>query len=186
MADGFNIYTNLPDFKRQMIGFAQDLQNKIAGSGVNAAAQAFKKRAVAVAPELQRTDTRKKNPRTAGTLKRAMYVYRRRNPQAGTVLYSVSFRKGRKEQKRKGGSRDAFYGRFLELGWIPRGPGRRLRGGSRRRALERSRILAGGGGKITKYKFLLPAFQQAQGEALAAFNRKMTDRINKASKERQR
>ena len=129
--------------------------------------------------------------RPPGTLAKAIYVYGRRSRKKGEVTYSVSFRKGKAAQrmqvKRKGKSvtvnRDAFYGRFLEDGWIPRGPGRKLTGGKRLRALKRERLVQGGS-KEYRYPFLQPAFSNAQGAALAAFNAKMTERIAEANRER--
>ena len=122
-ADGIQVITNLPDFKRQMAAFSKNFEKNIVRSATNAAAQVFKKVVIAAAP------------RASGRLKRAIYIFRRRNPKAGTVEMLVSFRRGKKEQrvavKRKRGTviinRDAFYGRFLEAGWHPRGPGSELR-----------------------------------------------------------
>lgn len=176
MAEGVIIKTNLPDFKKQLDALAYKFQRNYMLSATNAAAQQFKKAVVANAPILKKPDTRKKNPRLAGTLRRAIYVWRRRDPVAGTVMYSVSWRKGKAQRNAKGGSRDAFYGRFLELGWTPRGPGRRFEGGVRRRRLARERAIAAGA-RTVKLPFLVPGFQAAQSRALEAFNQKMEARL---------
>ena len=187
MADGVEIRTNLPDFKSQLAKFVVKMQNNIVRAAVNAAAQAFKKAVIAAAPELKQPDKR----RVRGTLKRAIYVYRRRNPEAGTVEFLVSWRKGKKEQrvalKRKGGTvivnRDAFYAGWLEAGWVPRGPGKALwrtaRGGQRTRALARQRERAAGA-HVVRRPFLVPGFNAARDAALAAFSAKMQERIDKA------
>lgn len=176
MAQVITIRTDLPDFKKRLDTLAYRFQRNYTLSAANAAAQMFKKAVVANAPILKKPDTRKKNPRLAGTLRRAIYVWRRRDPVAGTVMYSVSWRKGKAQQNAKGGSRDAFYGRFLELGWTPRGPGRRFEGGVRRRRLARERAIAAGA-RTVKLPFLVPGFQAAQNQALDAFERKMEQRL---------
>lgn len=171
MADGVEVRTNLPEFKRQLSALGENMEKNIVRSAVNAAAQVFKKAVIADAAK------------RTGTLRQSIYVYRRRSPEPGTIKYSVSFRKGKKEQKRKGGSGDAFYGRFLELGWIPRGPGKRFAGGSRSKALQRKRAIAGGARRVS-YPFLAPGFRSAKDAALAAFTAKMQERIAKANNER--
>lgn len=180
MTDTVEIRTNLPEFKRQLVALGSDMEKKIVRSAVNAAATAFRKAIIATVPVLKKPDTRRKNPRVAGTLKRAIYTYRVRNPEPGTVAMKVSFRQGRSEQKK---GRDAFYGRFLERGWVPRGPGRALKGGKRSKALQRERNLAAGAVKHS-FPFIAPAFNRARSAALAAFTNKMTARIEKASRER--
>lgn len=176
------VVSNLPDFKRQLARFSEKIEKKIVRSATNAAAQAFKKAVVSEAPVLKKPK-RGKDPRAPGTLRRAIYAYRKRNPQPGTVQFVVGFRKGKAQQQRKGGSRDAFYGRFLEVGWIPRGPGRSFRGGRRTKALQRERALAGGARKV-QYPFIKPGFNKARGAALAAFKTRMTEGVAKASRER--
>lgn len=74
---------------------------------------------------------------------------------------------------------DPFYWRFLERGWVPRGPGQRFKGGPRRRKLERDRAIAAGAQEITKYRFLKPAFEAAGTRALDAFNKAVADGIAK-------
>jgi hypothetical protein len=91
--------------------------------------------------------------------------------------YVVGARSGRKAGAK---GRDAFYWRFLEGGWIPRGQGQRLRGGTRRRALERERLLKGGARRVA-YPFLAPAFASGQGAAVAAFYAKIEQRIARES-----
>jgi hypothetical protein len=182
------ITTNLPDFKKQMERFGAKLEGEINKKAAFAATQVFKRAVIAGAPQLKKPT----KARERGVLRRAIYVYRQRKAQPGTAAYTVSFRKGKSQQsvriKRKGVSsvvnRDAFYGRFLELGWIPRGPGRKLRGGRRSRELKRLRALQAGATKITRYRFLSPAFKRVESAALQAFTATMQREINKANRER--
>lgn len=174
---------NVPEFKRQLNAFALKFQRQIVGSAASAAAKVFKKAVIAEAP--QRT----------GTLKRAIYMFRSRKQVPGEVRYTVSFRKGRKEQavtvrrRRKGVisteviNRDAFYGRFLEVGWIPRGPARKFGGGERTRRLKRERALAAGVKRIRR-PFIAPAARKAESAALQAFNAKMQQGLDKANREK--
>lgn len=170
-----NIKHNLPDFKAQMKRFGVDFERRTVRSATLASANVFKKLAIAEAPILKNPDAR----RVAGTLKKSIYVVRSKRSTRGAERYTVGFRKGRKAGKT---GRDAFYGRFLELGWVPRGPGKKLRGGVRSRALQRSRNLAGGAGKITQYKFITPAFNRGKSAALATFTKRISLRIAKESK----
>lgn len=167
-----NVTHNLPDFKRQMARFGQDFERRTVRSATLAAANVFKKLVIAAAPVLRRPSKK----RIAGALKKSIYVYRSKRSTKGAERYVVSFRKGRKAAKT---GRDAFYGRFLEAGWIPRGPGKGLRGGKRSKALQRSRSA---GGKITQYKFIGPGFARGRAAALAAFNKRISTRIAKESR----
>lgn len=175
MADGVSIKMNIPEFSRRLRELGADFERRAVRSATNAAGQVFRKAAIALAPELK-TPSKK---RVRGVLKRSIYVARSRSQsRRGMETYSVSFRK----RKQSGG--DPFYGRFLEAGWIPRGRGRALKGGRRSKALQRSRALAGGARKITEYAFLAPAFKSDGPAAVAAFNRKIEERIQKENAKR--
>ena len=175
-----NVRTNLPDFKLQLARFSADFQRKTVKSAVGAAATVYKKLAVAKAPVLNAlTYSRKKNPRIPGLLRKAIYATRSRSKSGvGVEASFVSFRRGRKGEKK-----DAFYGRFLESGWIPRGPGHKLRGGNRSRALQRARNLAGGGQKY-RDSFLEPAFLQGGAAAIRAFTIRIEKRIAQENQKR--
>lgn len=175
-----NVRTNLPDFKRQLANFSADFQKKTIKSALSAAATKFKNLAIARAPVLNPlAPTRKKNPRISGLLRKAIYSTRSRSKSgAGKETWSVSFRQGRSGAAK---GLDAFYGRFLEAGWTPRGPGKGLKGGRRSKALQRSRA---NGAKIVRYKFLEPAFRQGGSAALQAFVARIERRINKENQKR--
>ena len=175
-----NVRTNLPDFKLQLARFSADFQRKTVKSALGAAATVYKKLAVAKAPVLNAsTPPRKKNPRIPGNLRKALYSTRSRSKSGvGVETYFVSFRRGLKGEKL-----DAFYGRFLEVGWTPRGPGQKLRGGNRSRALQRARNLARGA-KRYRYPFLEPAFQQGGAAAIQAFTIRIAKRIDQENQKR--
>ena len=174
-----NVKTNLPDFKQQLSGFSADFEKRAVRSAGVAAGNVLKKLAIYFAPILNKFDRRRHNPRVPGDLKRAIYSGRsKRKSRRGVEVIQVGFRSAFKKTKAgkiKGG---AFYGRFLEGGWLPRGPGRKLKGGTRSRAMQRLRNIRGGAKKVTKYAFIAPAFAAGQGAALAAFQNRIALRIS--------
>lgn len=178
MADGVVVRTNIPDFKRQLDAFGLDFTRKTVRSATSAAAGIFKKAVIALVPVLRPRIGRagpsnRQGKRVAGVLRRSIYVARSRQSTTGAERYVVSFRK----QKRSGG--DPFYGKFLEGGWIPRGPGKKLRGGAHSKALQRSRL---SGQKITKYAFLAPGFRNAGTTPLDKFTERIQARLDKENK----
>lgn len=208
--DAFTIKTNIPDFKRQLTNFKTKLEKTIVAGATAKGAQVFKKYIRKEAP-VAKAGTTHKGQAPPGTLKASIYTYRHRNPQSGTIEYSISFRKGKdqqrvsvrraigkrvKGQKRQIGrvviNRDAFYGRFLELGWFPRKPGQALgrpqgaRGshfrklGVRRRAEERARNAAAGA-RFIRIPFIEPGFNKATNEVLNVFELEMQKRIDQAN-----
>jgi HK97 gp10 family phage protein len=171
------VRTNLPDFTRQIIAFGRDFERKTVRSATAAAAGVFKKLAIAKAPV------------DSGLLKRAMYRKRSRRSTRGAEQYFVGFRQGKAQQNAKvykgfTGNLDAYHGRFLEYGWVPRGPGKKLRGGRRSVALQRERALAAGAAKITKYRFMHPAFERGRDEALRVFFARIEQRIDRENRKR--
>lgn len=174
------IRTNLPDFKRQLEHIKLDLRTKVVRQALASGTQAFAKEARRLAPVLQPPkDGRRRINREAGVLKRAIFAAKTKKPTApGVERYYVGVREGKKYQrvkvgKGKYGSRDAFYWRWQEAGWIPRGPGRKIRGGERRRKLERERIVAAGGRRVPGRDFLKRAFETQQQRAVAEFERRL-------------
>lgn len=179
MADGVRVTVDLARFKAELNKAAAAIEKKVARRAVRAAGAKFVDAAKTAAPVLRKADTRRKDPRLPGTLRDAIRFLPRRGGRglvAGNVTVIAT-----KAQVAKG--RNPFYWRFLEGGWIPRGPGQKLRGGSRRRALERRRLTAAGARKV-QYPFLATAFRRAGSAALAAFQRVFNegmDEINKTS-----
>lgn len=173
MADDITVKVNIPDFKRQLLALGQRMEKNIVRRGVRAAGAVFVAEARRRAPVLREP----RRGRVAGALQRAIRSVSRRSPR-GVVKQFVGVRATRAQTK---SGVDPFYWRFLEGGWIPRGPGQRFKGGTRRRRLERGRAVAGGARRVA-YPFLKPAFDAAGSRALNAFNQAVTDGIAKESK----
>lgn len=172
--DGIHIKFNLPDFQRQLKALSDDMQNKVVRSATNAAAQVFRKAAIAAVPVLQR-DVQN---RVRGALRDSIYVARARDHRAGFEHYVVGYRvKGARAALANNGFP---YGIALEQGWIPRGR-KGLKGGKKFKALIRSRDA---GRKITTFRFLQPAFDKVKEQALAAFVKKIEERILKANSDK--
>lgn len=151
MTDRVSVRVNIADFRRDLQALGRKVESRIVTRGLRAAGAVFRDSARGIAP------------RRTGALQRSLYVTRSRQSRPGLIVFSVGVR-GRRTGK-KGRVTDAFYWRFLEGGWIPRGPGRRIAGGRRRRNLERSRLA----GQRIELPFLRPAFQRNQTRALQAF-----------------
>jgi HK97 gp10 family phage protein len=165
-----SITTNLPDFKRQLRDVSIEMQRKAVRNATAAAASVFRAaaRKNAAAPKAA-TPAR---PRT-GTLARAVYMaYNRRKSSRGTVTFTIGVRAGKGAAKR---GTDAYYWRWLEGGWRPRGRKGALKGGNRSRALQRSRS----GIAEISYPFIAPAFKQSGASALNAFNKRMALEIKR-------
>lgn len=165
--------TNLPDFKRQMDRVKLEVQRKSVRSATAAAAAVI--RSVVKSQAAMPKSPTSRRPRT-GRLASAVYAaYNRRRSTAGRVAFTVGVRSGSR-QKRIG--RDAFYWRFLEGGWIPRGPGQALRGGNRSKAVQRDRLRRSGA-TFVQYPFIAPAFASSRGRAVDAFEKRMEREVRK-------
>ena len=160
------IRTNLPDFRKQLQKIGQDMQRRAVRNALAAMGRIFKAAAQVEAPVLKAPTRGSKATRVKGALKRNIIVKRSKYQARGAERYFVGVRSGKTAVARGGG--DPFYWRFLEAGWIPRGPGRALRGGNRSRALQRSRLRSAGTTAV-KYPFLQPAFDANQQRAIKAF-----------------
>lgn len=167
---------DIPDFTRQMREVGKQTRTKVVRAALRDAVNVFARRSRLEAPMLGKATKR----RMPGALKAAIYASRGRSGRDRERFY-VAVRTG-KRNKLRGMTGDPFYWRFLEDGWIPRGPGRKLRGGVRSRALQRRRLLEGGAVKITKYRFFKPAFEAVGGSALNAFNARMTSGFQSVNK----
>lgn len=175
------IRDNLPDFKRQLDRVSVELQQRSVRRSASAMARLVRD-AVKRAAGLPKSPKATK-PRT-GTLEAAVYALRnRRTSTRGAERWLVGIRQGRKEvtNRRTGAKRrlpDAFYARFLEFGWIPRGRGKAIRGGNRRKRLERERL----NDRKVSYPFFANAYQGVQSRALDTFVRAMTKEVARLDK----
>lgn len=163
------VTVNLPDFRRQLAEVERRVRTRIVRGALRAAGNTLAKSARQKAPTMQKF-TRQRIP---GALRRAIYVGRGRSGR-DSVRFFVSVRGGKGYAKK--GRGDPFYWRFLEGGWIPRGRGQKVTGGRRLRSLKRKRAIQAGAQEV-RYPFFKPAFDEAGGRALAAFNERMTKGI---------
>lgn len=179
MADGVvTKVVGLPEFTSRIRALKSDTQTKVIRSGGLAAANVFKRDAVANAPVLQ-PNGRFNRARRPGALKAAIYASRSRTKSTpGKEVFVVSVR-----ERGKKSSSGAFYWRWVEAGHLARGPGRRIKGGFRSKALQRARYKARGDKFVPGRKFILRAFQGKQQAAIDAFNKRLDARISKAEKE---
>lgn len=159
------VKSNLPDFTASIRAIRTDLQQKVIVAGTRAAANVFVKAARQNAPRLQKA----RKGRVAGMLARAMYTAKSRRVRGqGAVRFYVAVRGGssRRVNRKSGAVTDAFYWRWQEAGWIPRGRGNKLKGGDRSKALARSRSQ---GRKVPGRWFIRDAFKSQTQPALDAF-----------------
>jgi hypothetical protein len=176
VTDAITVRTNLPDFKRQLNAIRFDLQKRGVANANRAAVKVVRGQAETNAPI------------RTGRLKRAIWAGRnRRISKPGTEVATLAvYQKDKtRNSKRKGRSvtQGAFYWYFLEGGWIPRGPGQKIRGGTRRRALERERLIKAGAKRV-QFPFLANALRTKQQGAIDAFNKSLQrsiDRYNRAT-----
>lgn len=175
------IRTNLPDFRRQLREVGERTEKKYVRRSANAAGAVLRALAREKAPVLRPSkDRRPRRDRTAGVLKRAIRVTRnRRESKKGIEVYTVGVR-GR--VKSRGAAFDPFYWRWQEAGWIPRGPGKKIRGGERTRRLARERILASGGQRVPGRWFLRDAAREGKNAAIDAFFKRMTESFAEESR----
>lgn len=163
------VTVNIPDFRRQLAEVERRMRTRTVRGALRAAANVFAKSARQKAPALKKF-TRRRIP---GALRRAIYAGRGRSGR-DRVRFFVYVRSGKGYAKK--GRGDPFYWRFLESGWLPRGPGQKLKGGQRLRSLRRKRAIQAGA-QERRFPFFKPAFDESGGRALAVFNERMTKGI---------
>lgn len=173
MPEFVSLKVNLADFRAELRALTAKLQGRVVTNAVRAAGRVFRDAARANARNLRGLHTMKhpaqaRKDRRPGSLARGIVLARSKNSRRDKVEFYVSVR----AKVLRGRTVDPFYWRFLEGGWTPRGPGGRLRGGVRSRALQRQRNAAAGA--VTyRYPFLEPAFRARNAAALAAFEERM-------------
>jgi hypothetical protein len=166
MPDQITVRVNLPDFRRQLQEIGDRMEKRVVRGALRDASRVFQRAAKQRAPVLRKPDPR----RVPGRLRESIVVASVRGPR-GVIRFRVVPR-ARKATRRRGKADLPFYWVWLEGGWIPRGPGRRLRGGQ-----SRKREIRASSGRTYRYPFLAPAFQGAQGAALAAYSSSFERRI---------
>lgn len=130
-----------------------------------------------------------------GALLKNIVIKRQGGTPAGRTEYHLGVRHGRKltkKQKTAPGKRlavssgrivtrykdDPFYWRFLEDGWIPRAPGKALRGGKRKKEQARSRDRAK---KIPARPFIAQALVNKKDQAIDAMAARLQAELDKAT-----
>lgn len=179
MTDRLNakIY-GIPEFSARLRALSADMQRKVVRAGALAAATDFRNAAKANAPQSRVSRGRGHTP---GQLKRAIVAGRAKNrSKPGIEAYTVVVRAGKARRKNQS---SAFYWRWVEAGHLVRGPGKKLQGGDKSRALQRQRLQASGAKYVPPNAFLLRAFRARQGQAVAAFNKRIEVRIQKATRD---
>lgn len=167
MRDGVSVKVDIPDFRRQLAEVEQRMRRRVVTGAIRDAAKVFLNAARQRAPVLRKPDPR----RIPGRLRESIVIARVRGGRSKFALRVVP--RSRKETSRRAAASVPFYWVWLEGGWIPRGPGQRVRGGERARSRERARSSY----RRVQYPFLGPAFQSSQGAALAAYNAGIFRRI---------
>jgi HK97 gp10 family phage protein len=123
-----------------------DKSERIVLDALRAAAVVFLRKARALAPVRE------------GLLRSNVIMYRSVKADKNLIGYTI------------GVSRKAFYWRFMEKGFIPRGNANGKRDGNG------ATFSRGVRGRVVKRPFLQPAFESEQGRALAAFYRKLDEK----------
>jgi hypothetical protein len=164
------VRTNIRDFTVDLRALGDRITKRVARNAVAAAARVILPIARRRAPSLKNPKEKRRVP---GTLKAGIYVQRVKRIDGG-LSAGISVRSPRSARfTKRFGLQFPFYWRFLEGGWIPRGPGRRLKGGDRRKREQRS---ASTGGR-RQFPFLAPALQEGGPAALRKFEEIMAKGI---------
>lgn len=183
MSARLSVTSNIADFNVALRRMSLEMRAKSVRAATSAAAGAIVSalRADARARHSPKAD----QSRRTGTLEKAVYRFRNsRSSTAGAERLVVGIRTGKRFARKRDGQLvrkpDAFYGRFLEFGWTPRGPGNRLRGGRRAKALARERQSAG----RVIYPFLAPSFTRSQARAVEIFQQRLSREVAKLDRVR--
>lgn len=187
MRDGVQVIVNTAEFRAELAKLAERVRNAAGRKAVGEAAKVMVRPARRLAPRMRKSRKvngrrRLANPqRTAGALRRGIMAKRGKSRRGWVRAYvTVGYGKGRPKNA------DPFYWGFLERGWYPRGPGRKLRGGASSRTAAR-RLAASKGAAMVKRPFLKPAYEQSQGLMMAKFAEVMTLELAKIdARERQK
>jgi Holliday junction resolvase len=161
------VTSNIEDFRRQLRELGNKATRRVIRAATSSSARAALPAVRRAAPVLKAPDKRRRR----GALREAIYV-KKPKVTAGSVTATISVR-GKPYIKGKKQREGAFYWRFLEGGWLPRGPGRRLRGGERSRSLQRRRNTSAGAVRY-QYPFLTRGVRQAQPIVIRSFESAVT------------
>lgn len=161
--------TNIVAFRRQLRAMNADLEQKGNRLATAAAARVFRAAVARTAP-LGAT----------GMLRRSIFVFRSRRSRRPNTIYAVSVRSHRRrkiDRKTKKVMLDAYYWGWVEAGHLARGPGQALRGGNRRKALERARLRRAGAAFVPGRWYFRRAFATSSSEAVRAYERRLAKEV---------
>ncbi len=167
--DGVTIRTNLPDVSKQLRELGVKVSKRLVRASTAAAGQVIAKQVrIAIAAT---------TVRRSGVLARSVFVARSRRQTPGSETYRISVRAGRTARRSKSRSGvvttlDAYYWYWVDQGHLARGPGQKIRGGQRTRALQRARLRAAGARFVPGREFMKRGFQAGKGPAVEAFYRR--------------
>lgn len=174
MAGEFIRLTGVDDLRAALRDLDRSMRRKVLRSALRSAARVIQTDAKARAPVL-------KEParwRLPGTVKRSIVVKASKLARRKNMVGVYVTVKASKARVKKDARADPFYFRFLEEGWIPRGPFRKLRGSDRKKRAARKAEAH----KRISYPFLGPALQAKSQAAVQAFEREVLPAIAKYNK----
>jgi len=158
------------ELQKAMRALSLDVRNQHLSAAIGAGATVIRKEAVQLAPK----DT--------GTLRRAIYRVRDAKAPDGESRWIVGVRRGKKYQSRtltsKRGkqfttkNRDAYYWAWIEFGHIARGPGQRIKGGTRTKQSKRDQLRTQGH-FVPARPFMRPAFERRKEDAVEAIKKRL-------------
>lgn len=172
--DGFTVRVHLAEFREQLEKVRAIVAQRCVEQGLRDAGKVIRDAARMRAPVLRKA-TRRRAP---GAVKKALAVVRIKTGKPGVYAVAIYPRTTSRNIRTP---RDPYYWYFLEKGWIPQGPGKRLRGSVRNRSAQR-KALARGGAARYQFPFIEPAFQAASGAAQVAFEKGFTRRLEEAQR----
>lgn len=177
--DYVTVKTNLPDFRAQLAALSKEIRTKVAIAATMAALRVFKRTVEGKVPVYSGKPRKNRVP---GTLKKSIYIARSKRTSSGVagIVYGILRPKSGTRAERSG--RDAYYWRWVEAGHLIRRRGQALRGGTRRRTLERKRLNDAGARRVNAVWFLRDSFRQSATLAYEAFSRSITLALNRIRK----
>lgn len=171
MAGEYIRLTGVDDLRAALRDLDRSMRRKVLKAALRSAARVIQSDAKSRAPVLQVPTPR----RVPGTVKRSIVVRASKLARRKNMLGVYVTVKASKARVKKDGRQDPFYFRFLEEGWIPRGPGRGLRGSDRKKRAVRAQDA----GRKVQRPFLGPALQAKSQAAVQAFEREVLPAIAK-------
>lgn len=179
------VTSNLQDFRKALQRMSAQMRTRSVRRSTSAAAAVIQR-------QLKQAAAGKHSPKAdqstrTGTLARAIYRFRlSRDSTRGAERFLVGVRVGKKYARRRDGTMvlkpDAYYARWLEFGWIPRGRGQRRTGRRRMSASQRAAELTSS--RRIAYPFIAAAFVASRSAAVEEFERRMNVEIDRLGQQR--